>query len=312
MSSFRVHGKIFATLAPDGSFLNVFVDDEQRELMVAVDPKAYETLWWGKKVVGLHVHVHGGEEQPCRTAPAQRLGAQSAEEAREVMNVRVWLVAAAIPCAALALVLFGRPDSVSVAPQTTRDVPAPTLASAVADRAPAVLASSGAEEAPPVAVEEVPAEPASSTALAVPSSPLPGQGMPGPMTQLLLDGQKEPPAPLVANERVFETESIDADWAPLAEARILDTFAQQAGLRLVDLRVACRTTMCRVQMMQPRGSEKDVPPLTLLTKLGYQPRFIIALDNQAGGRGSIAYLMRPGTEPPGMSTNHATEPTQQP
>jgi hypothetical protein len=57
LSSFRVHGKIFATLAPDGTFLNVFVDDEQRELMVAVDPKVYETLWWGKKVVGLHVHV---------------------------------------------------------------------------------------------------------------------------------------------------------------------------------------------------------------------------------------------------------------
>jgi hypothetical protein len=57
LASFRVHGKIFATLAPDGSFLNVFVGDEQRELMVAVDPEAYETLWWGKKVVGLHVHV---------------------------------------------------------------------------------------------------------------------------------------------------------------------------------------------------------------------------------------------------------------
>ena len=57
LSSFRVHGKMFATLAPDGSFLNVFVGDEQRELMVAVDPKAYGTLWWGKKVVGLHVHM---------------------------------------------------------------------------------------------------------------------------------------------------------------------------------------------------------------------------------------------------------------
>ena len=72
LSSFRVQGKIFATLAPDGSFLNVFVGDEQRELMVAVDPKAYETLWWGKKVVGLHVHMTAAKssdvEQLLRSA----------------------------------------------------------------------------------------------------------------------------------------------------------------------------------------------------------------------------------------------------
>jgi hypothetical protein len=56
LSSFRVRGKIFATLAPDGSFMNVFVDDEQREIMVAVDPQAYESLWWGK-IGYLHVHL---------------------------------------------------------------------------------------------------------------------------------------------------------------------------------------------------------------------------------------------------------------
>ena len=33
LASFRVDGKMFATLAPDGSYLNVFVDDAQRELM---------------------------------------------------------------------------------------------------------------------------------------------------------------------------------------------------------------------------------------------------------------------------------------
>jgi hypothetical protein len=54
--SFRVKGKIFATMAPDGSFMNVFVDDGPREAIVAVDPKAYETLWWGKTAC-LHVHL---------------------------------------------------------------------------------------------------------------------------------------------------------------------------------------------------------------------------------------------------------------
>jgi hypothetical protein len=56
LTSFRVKGKIFATMAPDGSFLNVFVDDGPREAITAVDPKAYETLWWGKSAY-LHVHL---------------------------------------------------------------------------------------------------------------------------------------------------------------------------------------------------------------------------------------------------------------
>ena len=57
LQSFRVGGKIFATLAADGSFLNVFVDDAQREIMVAVDAAVYETLRWGKSIAGLHVHL---------------------------------------------------------------------------------------------------------------------------------------------------------------------------------------------------------------------------------------------------------------
>ena len=56
LSSFRVQGKIFATVAPDGSYMNVFCDDEQREVMVTVDPTAYESLKWGK-IAYLHVHI---------------------------------------------------------------------------------------------------------------------------------------------------------------------------------------------------------------------------------------------------------------
>jgi hypothetical protein len=56
LNSFRVKGKIFATVAPDGSYMNVFVADEQREIMVRVAPKAYETLMWGKTGY-LHVHL---------------------------------------------------------------------------------------------------------------------------------------------------------------------------------------------------------------------------------------------------------------
>lgn len=54
-SSFRVRGKIFATVPPGGRYLHVFVDETGRELMVSVAPQTYEKLWWGKKVVGLRV-----------------------------------------------------------------------------------------------------------------------------------------------------------------------------------------------------------------------------------------------------------------
>ena len=66
LTSFRVKGKIFATVAPDGSYLNVFVDDEQREIMVRVDPKAYETLMWGKSGY-LHVHLKNAKTRDVET-----------------------------------------------------------------------------------------------------------------------------------------------------------------------------------------------------------------------------------------------------
>jgi hypothetical protein len=66
LTSFRVKGKIFATAAPDGSYMNVFVDDEQREIMVNVDPKAYETLKWGK-IGYLHVHLAAAKARDVKT-----------------------------------------------------------------------------------------------------------------------------------------------------------------------------------------------------------------------------------------------------
>jgi hypothetical protein len=56
-SSFRVKGKIFATVPPAGTHLHLFVDDDLREQMVATSPEAFEKLWWGEKVVGLRVNL---------------------------------------------------------------------------------------------------------------------------------------------------------------------------------------------------------------------------------------------------------------
>ena len=56
-TSFRVNGKIFATAPPEEEFLHVFVDEERRELAVAMFPDACEPLTWGKKTVGVRIRL---------------------------------------------------------------------------------------------------------------------------------------------------------------------------------------------------------------------------------------------------------------
>lgn len=65
-ASFRVRGRIFATVPPDEKYLHVFVDEVQQELMVSVAPETYEKLWWGKKVVGLRGTLSLARSQDIR------------------------------------------------------------------------------------------------------------------------------------------------------------------------------------------------------------------------------------------------------
>ena len=53
--SFRVKGKIFATVPPDDKHLHVFVDGAVLDVLPAAQPKAYEKLFWGKRVAYLRV-----------------------------------------------------------------------------------------------------------------------------------------------------------------------------------------------------------------------------------------------------------------
>lgn len=55
LSSFRVKGKIFTTVLPEEKHLNVLVDGAELDVMPAAQPKAYEKLYWGKRVAGLRV-----------------------------------------------------------------------------------------------------------------------------------------------------------------------------------------------------------------------------------------------------------------
>jgi hypothetical protein len=84
MSSFRVRGKIFATVPPDDQHLHVFVDEGEVHAAVAEDPAAFESLLWGQRLRGLRIHIAAApahriaellEESWRRKAPA-RLAAE--------------------------------------------------------------------------------------------------------------------------------------------------------------------------------------------------------------------------------------------
>jgi hypothetical protein len=55
--SFRVRGKIFATIPPGEKLLHLFLPDAERELALAMDPEFLEPVVWGKKVVGVRANL---------------------------------------------------------------------------------------------------------------------------------------------------------------------------------------------------------------------------------------------------------------
>src|SRR5262249_61584062 len=57
MASFRVRGKIFVTVPPEGTRLHVFVDPLEVGAYVAQNPAAFEPLRWGKQIRGLRVDL---------------------------------------------------------------------------------------------------------------------------------------------------------------------------------------------------------------------------------------------------------------
>jgi len=56
-TSFRVRGKIFATVPPEQDRLHLFVSDRVREQTLAMHPQWAQKLLWGSKVVGLRIDL---------------------------------------------------------------------------------------------------------------------------------------------------------------------------------------------------------------------------------------------------------------
>jgi hypothetical protein len=84
MSSFRVRGRIFATVPPDGQHLHVFVDEGEVHAAVTEDPAAFEPLLWDRRLRGLRIRIAAAPADPVaelleeswrRRAPA-RLAAE--------------------------------------------------------------------------------------------------------------------------------------------------------------------------------------------------------------------------------------------
>lgn len=66
MSSFRVRGRIFATVPPEGGILHVFVDEPEARSLAASDPAAYSELWWGTRLSGVRIELrHAARDEVC-------------------------------------------------------------------------------------------------------------------------------------------------------------------------------------------------------------------------------------------------------
>lgn len=199
--------------------------------------------------------------------------------------------------------------------------PAPLDGLAQPPEAPEARARGAAADS--AAPAELPVAPAARAITAPepspPRAPLPGETPATPMAQAIADqrnnmiirnarvprDEEGSPVPqgLAEGERQFAAEPIDSEWAPGAESDLLAKFAQMPGLKLIDLQVECRSTMCRLQLTQPRaapGGKASPAQFNILRdSVGLEPRWVIGTIDSAGSMKSIAYLWRPGFSEPG-------------
>jgi hypothetical protein len=66
MTSFRVAGKIFATLPPDGERLHLFLPEDEVAAYRAEFPDAVEELWWGQRLRGCRVALRQADRALAR------------------------------------------------------------------------------------------------------------------------------------------------------------------------------------------------------------------------------------------------------
>ena len=93
-------------------------------------------------------------------------------------------------------------------------------------------------------------------------------------------------------EQAFAAERVDPLWATGMEGNILGQLAQ-ANLQLVTMQVECRTSMCRVQLIErPSNSPDMVAFRDLVRRFGLDVWRMENLGNQSGATTTVAYLAR--------------------
>ena len=91
----------------------------------------------------------------------------------------------------------------------------------------------------------------------------------------------------------FEAESVDREWAPGAEREILEKISQTA-VKALDVRVECRTTVCRLELLQ-RASD---PPVSFEVAVALRQAANLQAsppkegDAPAGTRSMVSYVVR--------------------
>jgi hypothetical protein len=68
--SFRVRGKIFATL-PDDEHVRVMVDEPEIRACVAEDPETFAEMWWGKRLACVVVDLRRADPGQVRELLAE-------------------------------------------------------------------------------------------------------------------------------------------------------------------------------------------------------------------------------------------------
>jgi hypothetical protein len=80
-SSFRVRGKIFVTVPPAEDVIHVFVEEEDRELSLALHPGFIEKLLWGGKVVGLRITLEAAKTTAVKELVSKAYHARVSKDA---------------------------------------------------------------------------------------------------------------------------------------------------------------------------------------------------------------------------------------
>ena len=91
----------------------------------------------------------------------------------------------------------------------------------------------------------------------------------------------------------YESEAVDQTWASVAEAEILEKISQ-TGVNALDLRVECKTTICRLELVE-LASERPASvriAVALLQSTELAPTFPTQIDSPAGTRATVSYLAR--------------------